>query len=278
MILHDYDWEGSRTEWRTIWFIGDLHVGNRGFDEKDLRRVVKLVEENDNARWFAMGDLAECINLNDPRFKLENIPAMFHQYLENLPQVQINHVCDLLRPIAGKCIGYHAGNHEEKILRHTKSIDPMFDYRSLFPREAADLSRGVGGTRLRFRDGGHVDTVKIFTTHGTGGATTEGAKWNRIKKLADSSPNYDIYAMGHVHKLGVDQEPALDIPERGKLKLIENERTFVLTGCYFKTYQEGHASYGEVEGYRATRIGSPYIKIRSAGKHHEIITTFGMEP
>jgi len=276
MILHDYPWEVPRTEWRTLWLIGDLHVGNRGFDEKDLSRVIQKVRKDDNSRWIAMGDLAECINLNDPRFKLESIPAVFHQHLENLPQVQINYVCDLLSPIKDKCIGYHAGNHEETILKHTKSIDPMFDYRCLFPKTTADLGRGVAGTRLRFKDGAHVDTVKVFTTHGHTGAITAGAKINRLKKLADSFPNFTIYGMGHVHMLTVDQEPALDIPERGKLKLIENERTFILSGCYFKTYQEGHASYGEIQNYRATRIGSPYIKIKYCdGK---IQTTFGMEP
>jgi len=82
--------------------------------------------------------------------------------------------------------------------------------------------------------------------------------------------------MGHVHKITVDQEPALDISERGKLKLIEDERTFILSGCYFKTYQEGHASYGEVRNYRATRIGSPYVKIKFSD--NKIQTTFGMEP
>lgn len=276
MILHDYPWEVPRTEWRTLWFIGDLHVGNRGFDERDFKRVVTLVDRDPNGRWFAMGDLAECINLGDPRFKLENIPAMFHPHLENLPQVQINYVCDLLKPIAAKCVGYHAGNHEEAILKHTKSIDPMFDYHTLFPKTAANLGRGVAGTRIRFKDGAHVDTVKVFSTHGHTCAVTDGAKINRLKKLADSFPNFDVYAMGHVHKVIVEQEPALDIPERGALRLIEEERTFILSGCYFKTYQEGHASYGEVRNYRATRIGSPYIKIKYVGG--EIQTTFGVEP
>lgn len=255
-----------------------MHVGNKGFDERDLRTVIQKVQEDDQARWFAMGDLAECINLNDPRFKLENIPAVFHQHLENLPQVQVNYVCNLLDLIKDKCIGFHAGNHEEKILQHTKSLDPMFDYRCLFPTTAANLGRGVAGTRLRFKDGVHIDTVKVFTTHGHTGAITKGAKLNRLIKLADGFPNFHIYAMGHVHGITVEQEPALDIPERGKLKLVENERTFILSGCYFKTYQEGHASYGEVRNYTPTRIGSPYIKIRFGGHNAEMMTTFGMEP
>jgi len=279
MILHDYVWVVPRTERRTVWFIGDLHVGNKGFDERDLKTVIQKVQADDYARWFAMGDLAECINLNDPRFKLENIPAMFHQHLENLPQVQVNHVCELLAPIKDKCIGFHAGNHEEKILQYSKSIDPMFDYRSLFPRETANLGRGVAGTRLRFKDGVHVDTVKVFTTHGHTGAITQGAKINRLIKLAEGFPNFDIYGLAHTHSLDIEQQPALDITRSGKLKLIENERTFALTGCYFKTYQEGHASYGEVRNYPPTRIGSPYITIRYGGSHgSEMMTTFGMEP
>jgi hypothetical protein len=278
MILHDYVWAIPRTVERTIWFIGDLHVGNKGFDERDLKTVIKKVKDDEHARWFAMGDLAECINLNDPRFKLENIPAVFHQHLENLPQVQVNYVCDLLEPIKNQCIGFHAGNHEEKILQHSKSIDPMFDYRILFPVITADLGRGDGGTRINFKDGVHSNVIKVFTTHGYSSATTEGAKLNCLKKLAIGFPDFHIYAMGHVHSLGVHQDPALDIPERGDLKLIENERTFIHTGCYFKTYQEGHASYGEIRNYTPTRIGSPYLKMRYIGKRHELQTTFGMEP
>jgi hypothetical protein len=278
MILHEYRWEIPRATWRTIWFLGDLHVGNRGFDEKDLRRVIKLIEDDTNARWFFMGDGAEYINLGDPRFRLENIPPMFHQHLENLPQVQVNYVCELLKPIADKCVGYHAGNHEESILKHTKSLDPMFDYHTLFPKTAKALGRGNGGTRIKFIDGTTTDTIKVFTTHGSSGAVTEGAKFNRLKELADSFPSFDVYAMGHVHKLAVDQAPALDIPAAGKLQLVELERTFVLSGCYFKTYQEGHASYGEIRNYTATRIGSPYIKLRFGGKRHMLQTTFGLEP
>jgi hypothetical protein len=278
MILHDYLWNIPRTTLRTLWFVGDLHVGNRGFDERDLKAVIKEIDDDEHARWFAMGDLAECININDPRFKLESIAPAFHQHLENLPQVQVNHVCSLLEPIKDKCVGFHAGNHEEKILQHTKSLDPMFDYNTLFPKTSKNLGRGDGGTRIRFKDGTHVDTVKVFTTHGYTGAVTEGAKFNRLKELADSFPNFDLYAMGHVHKLAVDQEPALDLPAKGRLHLVERERTFILSGCYFRTYQEGHASYGEVRNYRATRIGSPYIKIRFAGKRSEMVTTFGMAP
>lgn len=278
MILHDYLWKVPRAVWRTLWFVGDLHVGNNGFDEQDFNKIAAAIDGDEHARWIFMGDGAECINVNDPRFKLENIPAYFRQYLENLPQVQVNYVCKLFEPIKNKCIGYHAGNHEESILTHTKSFDPMFDYETLFPKTAKNLGRGDGGTRIRFKDGKHVDTVKVFTTHGYTMAVTEGAKFNKLKELADSFPNFDFYGMGHVHKLAVDQEPALDLPAKGELHLVERERTFVLSGCYFKTYQEGHASYGEVRNYRATRIGSPYIKIKFAGKRGEMITTFGMEP
>jgi len=278
MIIHDYVWQIPRTKWRRLWFIGDLHVGNKGFDERDFNKVVSLVKDDPNARWFFMGDGAEYINVADPRFKLENIPPCFRDHLENLPQVQVNRLCELLEPIKDKCVGYHAGNHEEKILQHTKSLDPMFDYECLFPKAAQNLGRGHGGTRIRFKDGKHVDTVKVFTTHGYTAAVTEGAKFNRLKELADSFPNFDFYAMGHVHKLAVDQEPSLDIPAKGNLRLVERERTFVLSGCYFKTYQEGHASYGEVRNYRATRIGSPYIELKFGGKRGEMMTTFGMEP
>jgi hypothetical protein len=287
MILHDYPWEIKLSVVRRIYFLGDLHVGNAAFDEGNCKRVIDLIKENDNARYFFMGDGAECISINDKRrWEFAALDPKFHQSVDNLAQAQINYVCQLLEPIKGKCIGYHAGNHELDIMRANRDYDPMFDYHTLFLEPARDLGSDVAVTRIKFATsgdaGGHVDIVKVFTTHGMGYATTQGGKLNKLVRLADSFPGCNIYARGHLHDCGIHAEPALDVPNKGALRLIENQRMFVAAGCFFRTYSVGHPNYAARRSYRATQLGTAYIDIVYQHDTHagpmKLKMTFGIEP
>jgi len=280
MKLHDYTWEVKSSVLRRIYFLGDLHVGNASFDEKNCRAVINAIRDDDDGRFFFMGDGAECITPKDKRWDFESIDPKFHQSISHLPQAQVNYLCDLLAPIKSKCIGYHAGNHELKIRDRNQDYDPMFDYHALFAKEAENLGTDIAITRIRFIDAPRIDALNIYTTHGYGYATTVGGKLNNLLRLADSFPNCDIYARGHCHDCGVHSEPALDVPKRGKMRLDERLRLFIATGCYFKTYTVGHSSYGARRAYRATQLGTPYVELSypTINNRKKLRMNFGVIP
>lgn len=243
----------------TVWFLGDTHIGTLAADEGHLKRTIAMISRDPNAYFIFMGDGAECITPLDKRWSQDIIAERFQRSLDNLPQAQTNYLLDLLEPIKDKCLGYHGGNHETKILTATRGYDPLFDYNTLFPGK--NLGRGMAVTRIIYETT-TTHAIKILSQHGYGGATTDGAKFNRVKKMAVSWPDCHVYAMGHVHKLAVDSGPALDVPTRGTMRIAENRRLFVLTGCYLRTYTNGVAGYGEIRNYDATELGSPYIRFR----------------
>lgn len=284
MILHDYLWKVRLNVPRRIYFLGDLHVGNAAFDEGNCRQVIELIRADENARFFFMGDGAECISIDDKRrWEFAALDPKFHQSLDNLAQAQINYTCELLEPIKDKCIGYHAGNHELDIMKANRDYDPMFDYHSVFLKPAGNLSSDCAITRVKFVDSKtRTDVIKIYTTHGIGCATTQGGKLNKLVRLADSFPGCQIYARGHLHDCGIHAEPALDVPSKGELRLQEKTRMFVASGCYFRTYSEGHPNYAARRGYRATQLGTPYIElVYRHDKHHapkRLRMSFGIEP
>lgn len=259
MILHDIRIKTS--EPLTIWFIGDVHIGAAGADERDFQRTIELIKADKNARFIFMGDGTDCITPLDARFNGENLHPRFHTSLDHLPQAQVDYLLSLLAPIRDRCIGYHGGNHELKIKTSTRGYDPLFDYRVFFPAETADLGYGYAITRITY-EAASTHTIRLLTQHGFGGATTDGARLTRLKRMAVTWHDCDVYAMGHTHKLTVDIAPALTVPARGEMRVVEKTRVFLLTGCYLRGYQQGVAGYAEMRGYDAMTLGSPYVRFR----------------
>jgi len=257
----------------TVWFLGDTHIGTTAADEGHLRRTVSMIERDPNSYFIFMGDGVEAITPLDRRWSQDVIAEPFRDKLDCLPQAQTHRLLDILAPIRGRCLGYHAGNHETAVLSSTRGYDPLFDYGTVLSGE--NYGRGLAVTRITY-DAASTHTIRILTQHGYGGATTDGAKFNRVKKMATGWPDCDVYAMGHVHKLAVDASPALDVPARGELEIIEKRRVFILTGSYLRTYAEGVAGYGEVRNYDPVEVGSPYVRFSSKhtsknGRHRLVI-------
>jgi hypothetical protein len=202
-----------------------------------------------------MGDYAECITKNDPRFQGEVLsPWVKH---DDIVECQRKKVVALFKPIAGKCIGLLSGNHEESIHIHHQD--------NFTQHICDDLGVSWAGYAaffaLRFIRPGSTNShvVTIHAWHGAGAAQTYGARVQRLSRLV-LGIQADVYLMGHLHSMESLPPAKLGL-RNGKVRHLPLIAT--ITGSWLKTYMQGvPTGYGERQGYMPSNIGCPSIIIR----------------
>jgi UDP-2,3-diacylglucosamine pyrophosphatase LpxH len=253
--------------------IGDIHMGCIECAENDVKRKVTEVLNDPVGYVLGMGDYAECITKNDPRFDIRNLAEWVTK--DNIVESQRKKVRELFEPLAkeGKLIGLLTGNHEEEIhKRHDNDLT-----RNL----CEDLNVPYGGYQcyiaLHFhKDNGETRHVVIWHAwHGAGSAQTEGARIMRLIRLV-SEIEADIFTMGHIHgAVSVYTPDRIYCNVRTNPSSIKNRKVVAtLSGSWVKGFMQSteekplNPHYGERQGYKPARIGSPTIIIRPY--HQEI--------
>ncbi len=248
----------SRSNWFCLVPIGDLHAGIKNFAENDLKQVIEWIRKTPNAYWIGMGDYAEFINYSDKRFDPYNISDWCLDSLDKLAQTQANYICKLFMPIKDRCIGLIEGNHEEtiRLKYHTSIVDAMAH--SLKTVNLTDCT----WIRLKFARDSNASTrnVIVFAAHGSSAAIKLGGKINKITDIGNFF-EADIYLMGHVHDRSSAYRPRLYITTKGTPRIYDRNKLFILTGTFFKTYQEHTRSYGAKKLYPPTPLGVEKIRI-----------------
>ncbi|MEM3646554.1 MAG: hypothetical protein QW334_00215 [Thermofilum sp.] len=243
---------------------GDFHVGNINCDKEKLEEVAKWIASTPKTFWIGMGDyLDSIIPFDESRFDEKTIDPDFtvwktdgkRKWRETSIDAAYNYIYNLLKPIRNKCIGLHAGNHEEELRRRTGH-----DYVTQLCRELEVNYLGIQAyIWLSFEKGRSKSpgTAKftILSQHGSYGGDEMGGAINRLSKVARQW-EADIYLMGHTHFVHGwrDVYKALE-RVRGKLFLSERKKVYALTGGFLKAYKEGTTSYLEKKGKLERKTG-----------------------
>jgi len=242
--------------------LGDIHLGSIDSVEDAIQREVAEILKVKNALVLGMGDYADCILKNDPRFNIEGLSLWLER--GNIVESQRHKVRELFEPLAkkGKLLGLLTGNHEENIhLRYQDDIT-----RNL----ANDLKVPYCGyscfmvLNFTWRKSSNNYQVIIHAWHGAGAAQTEGARLMRLVRLVNDIQAH-IYLMGHLHAM-TQHTPDRLIYHRGRVKSVRLAAT--ITGSWLRTYSQPKGdqrlapSYGEIKGYKPSRIGCPVIHIK----------------
>lgn len=244
-----------------VYFLGDLHLGNSAVEKKRIRETVATIRDDDRAIAILMGDLEECIAVDDKRFDPdcldeEVVPL---KRLFEISKLEVAFVAGLLEPITNKIVGGVSGNHEEKIyLRHggfhpTEELERMLGLPSgiLTTQRAGwlDLVGNIRGTKI---------LVPIAVHHGFGAGRTKGNTCNKAIAWARDFPQSRIVALGHMHDPNLLSGPTYMQFRRGKL---HEQNTMVITaGSFMRSYPE-HRSYMESFGYPPKALACPYVEI-----------------
>ena len=257
-----------------LYAIGDIHTGSIHCADEDIRTKLAEIQATPNAYFVGMGDYADCITTHDPRFMSGGLASWVRP--DDIVDSQRNYLRDLFKPVADKCLCLLTGNHEEAI--HKAHDDDIGRHL------AEDLGVPYGGyssfLELLFRRGnapGKSDAFRLVVHlwHGAGASQTEGARIMRLMRLVNDI-EADIYLMGHLHAIAVYTPDRLVLSTKTK-RVRSTKLAAVVTGSWLKTYTQPHdgesmsISYGEMKGYKPSRIGCPCIEIDPDAKDFRVI-------
>ena len=241
-----------------VWMLGDMHLMNRGCDERLVDATIQRIADDSDARWVGMGDYLDLISLGDKRFDPNTIAEKSRSaYFAHLGKSGIAMLKEKFAPIAGQCLGLAQGNHEWK---YANTFDeaiiedvcealsiPYLAYSSFFD--------------IIYVCGKKHETFRMFIHHGAGSAATKGGKLNRLERFMlwfDA----DLYAVGHMHAKLDDEVSVLCADEKCE-KIIDRAKFGVISGTFLRTYTQDDVStgYGERAGYQPTPLGAPCFVI-----------------
>lgn len=248
-------------------FLGDIHLGHKNVDKNYLDSTVNYIKSNPRCFWIGMGDYMDSITVTDKRFDWDNTDLEF-----KTPNEQYTGLIKIFNPIANKCIGLLTGNHEYTLYQNQKGFDyvnglcaatstkeyqvPYATYDAVF---ILDLQR-----EKTYNDKLANKTIKIYAHHGWTSSRYEGGIATRLSEMINIFPGMDVYAMGHIHRLGaMPLMQQLEIAKvNGKDDIISRNIYRILTGSYLKGYEPDRTSYIEMKTYPPAGIGSTLLKIQ----------------
>jgi len=249
--------------------IGDIHLGAAACDEQLLDTVVQRIADDDHAVWVGMGDYCEFINLRDPRFNMATLADWVGRAeLVDLAGAQVDRFVAKVRPIASKCLGLIAGNHEAALHKHYERDV----YSNIVTRVKRDggfeadhsLALGVYGwlSLLFYRSEKRTrgTAIRINVHHGFTGGKLAGAKALNMQKWIWTHAS-DLVIHGHSHNTSAMAE-TVEALDKGD-NIVDVTRRGCYGGTFLRTVNEGGPStYSEVKGYFPLPIGGCEITLR----------------
>jgi hypothetical protein len=229
-----------------IYDFTDIHVGSKAFRESLLKEHINNVLNDPMAFFVIGGDLIEAItkmSVGDPDEQYCSINAQSVEAVK------------LFLPIAHKCLGYEAGNHDRGRTHKSSQFDVA--------RTMADMLRipyfQVRVTiDLHFR--GKLKTISL--AHKYGNATSQPAIINQVRKiLAQLTTPVHCWFSGHNHTSFVQPlETVVKIPGKG----FESMRYYVSNGGSFVNYT---STYAEEAGYGRSPQDLVYFEFDDRGNY-----------
>ena len=255
----------SHAATRRVRVLSDIHLGVRACDEQALARAVREIRDDPDCYWIGLGDVADCVNKADKkRFSARSLADWITVAdIDDIVGAQVRRVNEVLNPIAGKCLGFLMGNHEEAIAKFYERDAYGAIVRGLVAAGAPDdIGLGYAGWIQVVADDGygqqHVTT--IYAHHGYGGGALLGGKALRLARLMADNPDADIVLMGHVHSV-LHTVQTVNRISRGRL--VQRNRHGVICGTFLKPSVDDHGpTYGEIAMYPPSPVAWPDLVLR----------------
>ncbi len=249
-----------------LYVVADVHLGNRGCAEDAFRRYLERIAADPGALWIGLGDYVDAIGFRDRRFDPEGFPEWVKLAdLAQLGERLFAYFAEMVRPIAGQCVGLGWGNHEDQMLRDTESGDRW--QRLLTSLGVADLGLSAFVDLMLELPRRPPERIRIATHHGAGWAQTAGGKLNRLRSfLVDAFPHADLVLTGHVHEQLDHRVCGVDADESCQ-EIRDMTRLGVSCGTWLRTYALGVTGYAERRGYRPVALGNPCVIVYPETRH-----------
>ena len=207
----------------------DIHVGAVEHDTIKFDEAIKKIEEDDNARWFANGDILELI---PPNYKInqrgQNIPPE-DQYMEFIKRVE---------PIQNKCLFIRGGNHD--YLRSFNILD--FDVCKVMAKELnVPYYRLPGYAKIKVNG----KEWYLASGHGKSGGKNGDLE---VDKKPTVYPWGDVFFLGHNHQLYAKPMDSIVVDDNDEETL--HRRWYIRGGSFLR-----YADYARYSFYPLVRTG-----------------------
>jgi len=116
--LHHTVYTESRSETYRLYYLTDMHVGARACDEALLQAYIQRIAADEHALWIGGGDYLDAITRRGDKRYVEDVLAPWLWGRPDVMGAQRDYWIEMMRPIAGKCIGLVRGNHERAAERY----------------------------------------------------------------------------------------------------------------------------------------------------------------
>lgn len=268
-----------------LWHLTDTHIGAKACDEKLLRQHIQAIADDESAYWIGGGDYVEAIAHHDKKRWKPEVVANWAVGHTDVIGRQRDYFLDMTAPIAHKCLGLAAGNHEFECDKHYarniywEIVTGVAQRKGIAPEM---LGLGVQGfIALTFRHGvgkaanggNHAWRMSIFVHHGYGGGRLAGGDSLALER-ALSLHDCDLLLMGHRHVFR-----ALDVQvfSPGKETAVQRERLGVMMRGYLRGFIEQDGThtpidtYSEQKGLPARGVGAFPIEIEPYARRVRIL-------
>lgn len=230
----------SRSVWRKLYHLTDVHLGHAACNEKLFRQDVERIANDPLAMWGGGGDYIDAIIHKDPRWRASSVARWLAGKTDIITR-QVERFCEMVSPIADKCLYLTKGNHEDMLLKyHDRDA-----YREIV-RRIADMKHcdmrtlalgWEGFIVLTFRRGtrdsyGGTRRLTIYTHHGAGGGRRKGASGLRAEEIMWTY-EADLYLLGHRHNRDAYTKQIIKPSGRG---VAYHNRVAVWCGSYLDPY------------------------------------------
>jgi hypothetical protein len=236
------------SDWINIYFISDVHYGNRGCNIAALKKTIQQIKDDKRGHWIGTGDIYDAITWKDKRYDPE---VQDNSYADEL----VKDAYKLFEPIQSKCLALGDGNHEDKY-RTMNGI-------SLIGMLADKMETTYYGYSCLMKVLVNRQSLIYFIHHGYGGGRSQGAQ---IKKCEDAMKiaYAHFYIISHVHFKPVGDLITREISDKGVLREVPHK--FVVTGAY----QDNLIGYADKQMYPQASHGSPITQFRWTGTNHNL--------
>ena len=270
--------EINHSETISLYGLGDIHLGHKGFEEEVLDEVLEIMKQDERQkRYIFMGDYANNFPKQDKRNDIRVEDRRFSSALKSYSYIR-----DKIQPYANDTLCLLEGNHD--MMWHKAENEDFTSWlcteiRSPYaPYCTMENGTYEAGIRLRFKRKHNLATkiVKIIAWHGLGGGRTKGGAVNVLAKPSLVFPYAQIFLMGHLHRHGVVTDNVLDFDDKNSFKV---ERYFAFTGGFLDGYPEDISTY--VSRKMLPPMGTGAVKLNITpfhGKYEKLRVTWEKIP
>lgn len=255
--------------------ITDLHVGAPDFDEDAFLYRRSLIESDPQARFTMGGDGGDLIFHRDRRYS----PTELHPRYRLATDVRTagkEHLVELFRPIADKCIGWADGNHERAMDDHNGGKFGVEVCCALGVEHCYVGYRGFTSISAHLTKTQNM-SVLIDLQHGWQSGRLKGAPVVQAEREF-STTDADIVLRGHNHAPAAHTFVTLGVSKGGNGspgQVTRRYRTMINGGTWRRGYRDDLSPidperisevegdlWGETKGFRSEPIGGPVLILR----------------